>query len=431
MRIRQVNTFKGSHLVIFLVWLITRLYHFLGYEIFLATDSQDYLSSATQLSFSNSNQVGLSRSFLYVLLLKIFSSKLMVVVVIQGILSLYTSVLIFKVIKRRITNGKLPLVMSILFLVYPLTAYFEGQILTETISAFLILKLWESWERYNTEASSKSCTSLVLFSIALALHRPSLVVFIASISLLSLFRNTKLKKGLILKALLPLSISVLLIANFLFLGTFKSGNDALKTGIAMHLIDTFATDAKISPLSKKISETELAMKAENPSNRFWAIQIGAQNFANSNREISTEVIGQELWIRTVHLLKQYPLLFLQSVNKSFFSIFTDDAAAFKPGQSFRDFPLRISSLLGFGIFNTLLLGGAYLYLVTSLLFGLLRTKYYNHLDLVTVISLFPCLLLHAIISPIEQIRYAFPLFPIILIMFASFIHQVSEIAKNR
>jgi hypothetical protein len=431
MRIRQVTTSKGPHLVIFFVWLMTRTYHFLGYEIFLATDSKDYLSSATQLSLSNSNQVGLSRSFLYVFLLKIFLSKLICVVVIQGMLSLYTAFLIFKVIKRRIAKGQIPLVMSILFLIFPLTAYFEGQILTETISALLMLKLWESWERHNAEVSTKSGISLVLFSIALALHRPSFLVFIASISLLSLFRNVKLEKGLILKALLPLSISVLLIANFLLLGTFKSGNDALKTGIAMHLVDTFATDAEVSTLSKEISETELVLKTENPSNRFWAIQIGSQNFANSNKEISTAIIGQELWIRTAHLLKQYPLLFLQSVNKSLFSVFTDDSAAFKPGGSFRDFPLRISSLLGFGIFNSLLLGGVYLYLVASLLFGLLKIKYYNHLDLVTLISLFPCLLLHAIISPIEQIRYAFPLMPIILIMFASFVHQVSEITKNR
>jgi hypothetical protein len=429
----QIKAFKylpelrpaGPQFLLISIWLLTRLYHFIGYELFLATDSKDYLAAANALTFGAANESGLGRSFLYVFILKFFSEKLLLLVGIQAILSLYTALLLYKVIDRRVRKKLIPLAFSIAFLVYPLTGYLEGQILTETISACLILKFWESWERNCHNPTTKSSASTLTFALLLTLHRPSFVIFIAAITLPSLVKRFNLTPSILVRMLFPVCVIVLFLTNLFFLGSFKSGNDAVRTGIAMHLVDVFPIDAENSLISKEISLAEVSLKSANPSNRFWAIQKGTENFTSGNTEVPIESIRTELWERTLVLLKQYPLLFMQSVNKSLFSVFFDDAHAFKPGESYKDIPFRISTLLGFGIFNATFLG---ILLYSGFIFFLAfyRVSSYSRIDVVTLMALPPCLLLHAVTSPIEQIRYSFPLLSIMFVMTASFIQKSSE-----
>lgn len=422
--LRKLRT-RSPLILLILVWLLTRLYHFIGYELFLATDSRDYLVAANAFTFDASNESGLGRSFLYVFILKFFSENLLLLVALQATLSLYTSLLLYKVIERRVSNKLIALAFSIAFLIYPLTGYFEGQILTETFSAFLVLKFWESWERNCHHATTKSSTSTIFFAVLLTLHRPSFVVFIAAITIPSLIKKFNLAPSALVKILFPICISILFLTNLIFLGSFKTGNDPLKTGVAMHLVDTFPVDSNNSSLSKEISLAEAKLKTANPSNRYWAIQKGTENFTNGNTEIPIDSIRAELWERTLALLKQYPLLFLQSVNKSLFSVLFDDTHAFKPGESYRDAPFRISSLLGFGIFNAAMLG-VVMYSGFILFLAFYKISNFSRMDAITIMALIPCFLLHALTSPIEQIRYSFPLLSIMFILLASFIQKSSE-----
>jgi hypothetical protein len=402
-----------------IVWLFTRFFHFQNFELVLATDSSDYLRAAQELNLSNQNDPNLSRSFLYVVILRFFSQNISALVYMQIFLTLFSAFLMLRILLARKASKRIATAVVILYLVFPMTAHFEGQILTENLSLFLLLVFFTFWEDSIKLRSSKSLSFAILIAVSLVLHRPNYIVFVTIIVIVSWLQKRKSLFGVKRLMIIPICFSTLIGLNFVTSGTLQVGGNLLRTGIAMHLVDTFATDRQNSAMSREIDLSENTIKAENPSNRYWAVQDGSKEFLRS-KNLSWDV-DEVLWERTKILLKEYPLLFAQSVNNSFFSVLVTDSGAFRPTGGFRDLPNKVSNILGLLVLGPTVFFGLWLYLFYLLAFFGRGNKNQSREDLPYVIAILGVSVLNAIVSPIEQGRYIFPFLPIVLILGTRFL----------
>jgi hypothetical protein len=403
--------------------MITRFFHFQNFELILATDSLDYLNAAENLSLSNQNGSNLTRSFLYIAVLKLFSQNLLLLVYLQMVLTLLSAFLMFKTLLARNASKKLAFPLVLIYLFYPMTAHFEGQILTENVSTILLLLFFTLWENSIKLRSNRSLLFATLAALALVLHRPNYIVFVAVIVLVDWQQQRRYLREFKSLIIIPLSFSTVLALSFVTTGNFQVGGNLVRTGIAMHLVDTFATDKENSAISREVDLSENVLKAENPSNRHWAIQNGFEKYLRSN-SLTTDADG-ELWNRTKVLLREYPLIFAQSVNNSFFSVLVTDSGAFRPGGAFRDLPSKVSSILGLLILGPAIFFGVWLYLLNVVTGRFINTKKQTQNDLACLIAILGVSFVNAIVSPIEQGRYIHPFLPIILILSSRFITSLS------
>ena len=411
--------FKNPWVLIVLAWFLTRIYHFQHFKLFLATDSADYIVAAQQLNFGDENQKTLNRSFLYVSILKLFGDNLSLLVYFQILLSLFTALLMLKLLLSQLHRQNLAVIFTFLYLIFPMTAHFEGQILTENISAFLLMLFFFFWSKWEKDPTGKGFSFATIIAITLVLHRPNYIVFVFVVIFISWLQHRKDTQANVRLIVIPVCVSVLLGLNFLTTNNIQVGGDLLRTGIAMHLVDTFASDKQNSEISREIDLSENKMKSENPSNRYWAVQDGFKQYLKL-KSIEDDR-GDILWERTKNRLQEYPLIYIQSVNSSFFSVLVSDASAFQPGKTFRSLPNKVSILIGVLILGPTIFFGVWMYFFLLLSLERKGVKKQRGSDLPFVMAIIGVSFVNAIVSPVEQGRYIFPFLPIAFILLSRFL----------
>ncbi len=411
-------TFTNPWVLIVSAWFLTRIYHFQHFKLFLATDSSDYILAAQQLNLGDENGRALNRSFLYVSILKFFENNLLLLVYSQILFTLITALLMLNLLLSQLKRQSLAVTLTLIYLIFPMTAHFEGQILTENLSTFLLTLFFFFWSKWNKHPTGKRFLVAAIIAVALVLHRPNYIIFVSVVIFISWLQSRKEPNANSRLFIIPVCIAVLMGLNFLTTNNLQVGGDLLRTGIAMHLVDTFASDKQDSDISREIDLSENKMKSENPSNRYWAVQDGFKQYLKlKNIEDDS---GDVLWERTKSRLQEYPLLYIQSVNSSFFSVLVTDASAFQPGKTFRSLPSKVSIFIGLLILGPTIFFGVWMYFF--LLLSLLRkgAEKQTGSDLPFVMGIIGVGVVNAVVSPVEQGRYIFPLLPIALILLSRF-----------
>jgi 4-amino-4-deoxy-L-arabinose transferase-like glycosyltransferase len=420
--------FNNPWVLIVSLWLLTRIYHFQNFKLFFATDSSDYILAAQQLNIGDENNINLNRSFLYVFVLKLFENNLSLLVFSQVLLSLFTALLMLKVLFSQLKRRSLAVTLTSLYLIFPMTAHFEGQILTENLSTFLLMLFFFFWSKWGKHPSGKAFLLAALIAVALVLHRPNYIVFVFIVVLISWLQCHKDKNANLRLIVIPVCISVLMGLNFITTNSIQIGGDLFRTGIAMHLVDTFASDKQNSEISREIDLSENKIKSENPSNRYWAVQDGFKQYLKLKKIEGDR--GDILWEQTKNRLQEYPLLYLQSVNSSFFSVLVSDASAFQPGKTFRSLPSKVSILIGLLILGPTIFFGVWMYFFLLLFLVAKRDKKQLGSDLPFVLAIIGVSVVNAMVSPVEQGRYIFPFLPIALILLSRFILVFANLQKK-
>ena len=218
-----------------------------------------------------------------------------------------------------------------------------------------------------------------------------------------------------------------LVFTYLLTGNLKTGQQTLKVGIAMHLVDTFPTQIANSEIAREISKYENVLKRSVPSNRFWAVQYGLAQYNKENPELDADVTSDQFWTLTKKLMKEYPFTYFKSVFTSFITLSVDDVTAFRPGSDFYDFPKFISMISGIIVSSFVF----YVAILHNLLLGFLNRQYrvllFSDRVLTIAVPVFCTLVINAIVSPIEQSRYMFPLLSLLLLISA----RVLQINKEK
>jgi hypothetical protein len=373
----------------------------------------------------NFGEVDSNRPFGYAMLIAFLGAKPVLIVFFQQIMSLLIALEIHKVLINTRLTGFWRIVLPITFLLYPLTLFLEFQILSEILTAFLLIKLANVVILSKNRRFNKTFIMLMTLLSLIVLVRPNVLPLALGLTLFTkIFQSIAKLKIIFLTFFLSFLIAG--VSNFAIIGKVFPSSSALTSGIAMHMLDAIPGYDTNPVLSGYISRAEFEVRVNSPGSKYWAIQSGAKAYTDSGNEN----VDDELVKMDILLIKDYPLLFVESFFGSFFSTFYDNPNAFLPHQliQFPSQALLISFLYALFFQFTLLL---LCLLIFSRDFSInLREIRANYPTIYLNSGLFLTLGVNALVSPVEQNRYMFPLIPVMLIMCSGYFGQIKDDKDN-
>ena len=418
MRISSVN-------IILFVWLVSRSASWIFLKPTISPDSMEYLEMGKFFASLNFGEVDSNRPFGYAMLIAFLGAKPVLIVILQQTMSLLIALEIHKLLPNKRLTGIWRIVLPITYLLYPLTLFLEFQILSEIFTAFLLIKLASVVILSKNRRLTTTLIMLMTLLSLILLVRPNVLPLALGLTLFTKIFQSIAKFKIIFFAFF-LSFLIAGVSNFAIIGKVFPSSSALTSGIAMHMLDAIPGYDANPALSGFISRAEFEVRVNSPGSKFWAVQSGAKAYTDSGNEN----VQDELLKMDIALLKDYPLLFVESFFGSFFSIFYDNPNAFLPHQRIHlpSQALLISFLYAlFFQFALLLL----CLLMFSRDFSVkLREIRANYPTIYLNSSLFLTLGVNALVSPIEQNRYMFPLIPVMMIVCSGFFKQIKDEKDN-
>ncbi len=416
--------FRSTNIILF-VWLVSRSASWIFFKPTISPDSMEYLEMGKFFASLNFGEVDSNRPFGYAMLIAFLGAKPVLIVFFQQIMSLLIALEIHKVLINTRLTGFWRIVLPITFLLYPLTLFLEFQILSEILTAFLLIKMANVVILSKNRRFTKTLIMLMTLLSLIVLVRPNVLPLALGLTLFTkIFQSiTKLK---IIFLTFFLSFLIAGVSNFAIIGKVFPSSSALTSGIAMHMLDAIPGYDANPVLSSSISRAEFEVRVNSPGSKFWAVQSGTKAYTDSgNENVQDELVKMD-----IVLLKDYPLLFVESFFGSFFSTFYDNPNAFLPHQRIQ-LPLQallISYLSALFFQFTLLLRCL---LMFSRDFSIrLREIRANYPTIYLNSGLFLTLGVNALVSPVEQNRYMFPLIPVMLIMCSGYFEQIKDDKDN-
>ena len=222
--------------------------------------------------------------------------------------------------------------------------------------------------------------------------------------------------GILLGLLLPAIIVKGNAANY--------SSSALKVGVSMHMLDAVQSSSTNPKLVKSITENEIGLRQISPGSKYWAIQSGVEQTYPSTRYANTDQVDA-IWSITRETLFKFPGIYVSSVMQSFFSNFYGDVNSFRPPARFHFKALYyLDYLSGILLQSSLLLIGLFLSVPLAI-----RNRVNSDSQLIgftAFLAVLATIFLNAIVSPVEQVRYLFPLIPSIILLCAFNLRAFNE-----
>lgn len=408
-------------IILLLVWLVSRGASWTLFTPTISPDAREYLRMGSLFASLDLANITSNRPFGYGIIIAFLGAKPVLIVLFQQILSLSIALEVNKILDKTRLTGLWSILIPIAFLLYPLTLFLEFQLLSEIVTAFLLMKLTNVVINSQDHKFQKTLILLVFLLSLIALTRPNVLLLAFGIILFMKKLQPKFDYRKML-SIFFVSFLIAAISNFALIGKVFPSSSALTSGIAMHMLDAIPGYDANPALRDSISRAESEVRVNSPGSKYWAIQSGAQHYTESGYgNVDDELVKMNLT-----LLKEYPLLFLQSFFGSLFSSLYDNPNGFLPDQRFQlpSIVLFISFMFAM-FFQFTIIGICFLiffddFLVTSTRFNVSFANNY------IFAGLFLTLVVNAFVSPVEQSRYMFPLIPVMLIVCRSFLRQKKE-----
>jgi hypothetical protein len=404
------------------VWFISRVFFHFIFSPTITPDSREFIQISNSFFDIDPTNLAINRPFGYSFILFLLNNSVLSLVILQNILTLLIGIQLHLILKRYEVNKRLTQALPILFMLYPLTAYLEFQVLSETYSTFLMISFINFVTRYKNFKVLFTITTI--FIALIVITRPNmliLVIFILVALLQSEIKDHNLV-GIIkncFKVIVIVIPGVLLALciNLNVSGKITVSDEAFKSGIAMHFLDAIPSYQTSSGLSQAISDYEFELRKVSPGSKYWAVQNGSKSIGLDRDSALIELDAMDR-----ELIKKYPLLYLQSVTSAFFSPFTANVNAYLPNLS-SYFPtiLGYIFILSSIMMQTILLFGAICVPLSVILYR--RRTRLAKLDwqqILVIGGVVTFLLVNSLVSPIEQVRYLYPAIPILILILGKF-----------
>lgn len=424
-----LNRLKLSqHKFLFLLtifWVGSRLLLNQRFNFETGLDTDDYLKVANAILSINFSELIILKPIGYPLLLAIAELTPLSLAFIQAILSFISAVQIYFLVQELTLSKKYSVLAFVLYSSYPLTYFFERQGMSETLAACLLIIGFRLVIRMVNDSNTNKSLVLGLVVFSLHLTRPNLSIFFVVFFLfgVALKSNLSLRRarffifsGLVLAQLVTFSLE------FSFPTSPTYAMQGISEGIVEHMIDTLPASKTHQDLASSIIKSEMDIRSTNPGTRPWAVVHGEILFQETSGKSRASAYRELLSLGIASAIK-YPGLYLSSINASFFSIFSGDPNTYLPNSENESRLLRGATLfLSLVIQNPIFLLGGFLPLLLLIFFRKRDIFPPNSLYLPVSIGFLACLLLIAIIYPVDQLRYIFPLIPILIVNGVSLIH---------
>jgi hypothetical protein len=414
--VRENVSLKVSFSLVFSSWLLALFFSSLFLNPTLTPDSSEFMQTT---SFGSAL---LTKSPIYAVVIRLLGFNLDMIVFFQCVLLLFSSLLLWRLLLGFLSRT-LVTVLTIAFILNPLAWFFCFQVLTEMLSLtvvvlFVYLCLTRIKQSSGSFSSPKinNLSLLFLFSFTLFLRPNLTLLFVITLVARCIltwmnkltFSFSAPKICFVITTSIAIAQLLLIFASFsLTKRSFEGPLKPLNVGIAMHMA-TAIPSIQDSAFAESYMDFEFTIRKENPTNQPWAVQkaIGVE-FQGRNQELKEQVafgISKEL-------LFKYPLLYVQSVISTIITLPLSDMFAHAPSNTIPYSIIKIFQLLF--IFINLLLFLSICYNVTLLKLNpiYLENKYVI-LQLSFLIGLVSFIVTNSLVSPIEQLRYLFPAFPI-------------------
>ena len=412
-------------LLLGLFWLGSRILLNQIFSFHIGLDTDDYLKVANAIISFDFSKLVILKPIGYPLFLAMVQLTPLSIGFMQAMLSFVTAFQIYFLVHELTRNRNFSTFSFLLYSVYPLTYFFERQGMSETFASLLLvsgLRLVISMAN-NSSANKKWALGLVVFTLHLT--RPNLSIFFLVFFLIGIFvsSNLTLKRSryIILTAIV-LAQLVTSSLELSFPTSPKYAVQGISEGIVEHMLDTLPASKTHQDLASSIITSEMEVRASNPGTRIWAIPHGVILFQETSGE-SRASAYRELLALGISSAIEYPGIYISSINASFFSIFSGNPNTYLPGAESASKLLRGATLIICLVIQNLIfiLGGFLPFLM--LVFVRRRGNFLSNTLIFPIsIGFLACLLLNAIIYPVDELRYIFPLIPILIVNGLSLIH---------
>jgi|APEBP8051073302_1049394.scaffolds.fasta_scaffold02321_2 4-amino-4-deoxy-L-arabinose transferase-like glycosyltransferase len=306
--------------IIVVVWLVTRAALACVYLPVTTLDSETYLQLAAQLGHLDfSDYIG-QRTPGYPLLLMAVGSHFTMLWFLQACLSLVAALLMFRIVRGSGGTSGLAIGVALIYLLALNTIFYEAAVLTETLSAFLLVLVSYLFLRaVRVGMTLRSSAGIGLAVALLALTRPAYVFMVPLLGLLMCFARGRHRLA---QVVVFLVVAGLPVGGWMAFNKAQIGHFSLTSLLGYNLsnhtgafMEKAADEhALYRDIYLKHREIKMQASGSHPMTVFWAREELKQ--ASGLGEVELSARFQRI---SGELIAQYPGLYLSSVVKAWAS----------------------------------------------------------------------------------------------------------------